>query len=617
MGGEPLLGSTSTSTLSRKRSFSEVDGCVQTVNTENNDRIIVSDAVVPNVCVVQESTTTTSSERKPEIHPSIETTDIPLSTTRTTTSVSVDPPPSANTNVSPDPSILMPIPLPNNDINIHNQNQTPPPPTSPSAPGFTLPNNNKKRKLSPASKQVRALEKEMKEKQRAEEKAKRDVERKKKEEERKKREEERKKKDEEREEERKKREEKKKAKDEERMKKEKVRQEFPPFFLQSHVKLAPPHRFERDINSLKYAREKLDSVFKKNRSSEEEGPVLKFRPSELFDMLPYRRRQGKPNGPTMKEIILRMQDAASNTIDLTGDEKTENPGNFLKKIPMKVLKFSEDVRPPYQGTFTNRLPEQQARRLCRNPFGRMVPNFNYDYDSEAEWEEPEEGEDLDSEGEEETSEDGDGEMEDFLDDGDDNAVAGRRRVLIGDLEPVCSGICWEGEGEIDPTLNSCRMEIISETLNFPIDPFSSVYWSKPTQVSRSPLKHLTHLSNQSLERAGAITNPSQKQISQSSGLLQPPSSTLPSSTLTTTLPSGQSTLLPGAPSTQKPRRPFPPDQVAEFKQVIAGSNLTKAGLIEVLKKRFPKVSKDIIKDTLNSTAQRLGQKEADKKWVLI
>lgn len=238
-------------------------------------------------------------------------------------------------------------------------------------------------------------------------------------------------------------------------------QEFPPFFLQSHVKLAPPHRFVRDINSLKYAREKLDSVFKKDRSSEEEGPVLKFRPSELFDMLPYRRRQGEPNGPTVKEILLRMQDAASNTIDLTRDEKTENPGNLLKKIPMKVLKFSEDVRPPYQGTFTKRLPEQQARRLCRNPFGRMVPDFNYDYDSEAEWEEPEEGEDLDSEGEEETSEDGDGEMEDFLDDGDDNAVAGRRRVLIGDLEPVCSGICWEGEGEIDPTLNSCRMEIIS------------------------------------------------------------------------------------------------------------------------------------------------------------
>lgn len=125
----------------------------------------------------------------------------------------------------------------------------------------------------------------------------------------------------------------------------------------------------------------------------------------------------------------------------------------------------------------------------------------------------------------------------------------------------------------------------TETLNFPIDPFSSEYWSKPIQTSRSPLKHLTHLSNRSSDRAGAIASPSQKQISPSSGLLQP-SFTLPSTTLTTTISSGHSKLLPAAAPSQKPRRAFPPDQVAEFKQAIAGSNLTKAGLIEVLKKRY-------------------------------
>ncbi|PGH07352.1 hypothetical protein GX51_01896 [Blastomyces parvus] len=691
MGGEPLPGSTSPSTLSRKRSFSEVDGCVQKVNLQdNNGGTGLPEVVAPNDGLKGSTTTHTAGMKSEihQIHPSIETAGIPQSTTTTksssasisTASLSVDSLPHANT---PDPSILSPIPVPNSTSNVQNQDQTPSPPpaASPATPGLVLPNNNKKRKLSPASKQARALEKEMKEKQKAEEKARKDEERKKKEEERKKKEEEKKRKDEEREEERRKREEKKKAKDEERlareeekkkrdeerMKKEKSQmrlnaffakpttsnststakavgggnsipvnessggpaatksepkplsdyeQEFPPFFLQSHVKLAPPHRFERDVDSLKHACEKLDSLFKKATSSEEEIPAMSFRPSELFDMLPYRRRQGKPNGPTVREILLEMQGAASNTIDLTGEKKTQNPGDLLRKIPMKVLKFSEDVRPPYQGTFTKRLPEPEARRLCRNPFGRIVRDFNYDYDSEAEWEEPEEGEELDSEGEEELSEDGDGDMDDFLDDGDDDAVGGRRRVIVGDLEPVCSGIHWEGEGDIDPMMSSCRMEVISETLNFPIDPFSSEYWSKPTAASRSPLKHLTHLSNQSLDRAGAVTNNlSQKQLSQSSGLLQPPS-TLPSN-LTTTLPSGQSTLLPVAPSNQKPRRPFPPDQVAEFKEVIAGSNLTKAGLIEVLKKRFPKVSKDIIKDTLTSTAQRLGQKEADKKWVLI
>ncbi|KAK2798100.1 hypothetical protein FQN51_007919 [Onygenales sp. PD_10] len=392
---------------------------------------------------------------------------------------------------------------------------------------------------------------------------------------------------------------------------------FPPFFLQSHVTLAPSHRFERDADSLKHVKEKVDAVLNKDETSRE-SQTLAFRPAELFNMMPYKRRMGRPNVPTVKEILISMQDTPSMPIDLTGGkpEPQARPQDLLKKHTMKLLKFSEDVRPPYQGTFSKRLSNQAAMKLCRNPFERMVPELNYDYDSEAEWEEPEEGEDLDSEGEEDISEDGDEDMEGFLDDGDEDLINGKRRIIVGDLEPVCTGICWEGDGDVEPALNSYRMEVISETLTFPIDPFSTAYWSKPSQASRSPLKHLTHLSNHASDRSSA--NAAQKRSPQSStGFLQPPTATIP--TTTSNLPPGQATL-PGAPvpaPTQKPRRPFPPDQVAEFKQVISGSNLTKAGLIEVLKKRFPKVSKDIIKDTLNCTAQRQGQKEADKKWVLI
>jgi hypothetical protein len=36
---------------------------------------------------------------------------------------------------------------------------------------------------------------------------------------------------------------------------------------------------------------------------------------------------------------------------------------------------------------------------------------------------------------------------------------------------------------------------------------------------------------------------------------------------------------------RKAKRAFPPDQLAELKQVIEGSDLTKTGLIEILKKR--------------------------------
>lgn len=54
-----------------------------------------------------------------------------------------------------------------------------------------------------------------------------------------------------------------------------------------------------------------------------------------------------------------------------------------------------------------------------------------------------------------------------------------------------------------------------------------------------------------------------------------------------------------------------------FKQAISGSDLSKVGLIEVLKKKFPGKSGAAIKSTLELVAKRVGAKEADKRWVLI
>jgi chromatin assembly factor 1 subunit A len=67
---------------------------------------------------------------------------------------------------------------------------------------------------------------------------------------------------------------------------------------------------------------------------------------------------------------------------------------------------------------------------------------------------------LDSEGEEEMSEDGDDDMDGFLDD-EDEQIDGRRRLVVGDLEPVCTGIKWQGEGDKDPILEAYRIETIS------------------------------------------------------------------------------------------------------------------------------------------------------------
>ncbi|KAB8265529.1 chromatin assembly factor 1 subunit A-domain-containing protein [Aspergillus pseudonomiae] len=507
----------------------------------------------------------------------------------------------------------------------------------------------KKRKLSPASKEAKQqekeakqLEKETKERQRLEEKAKKEEEKRVKEEEKKKR-------DAEREEERKRKEEKKKAKEEEkaakeeeRKKKEAAKEEekrakeeekkkkeraqpklnaffakpkppvqpsssalsaspkkssggdgstnepsheagtvsdyqraFPEFFLQSHTKVAPPHVFQRDPEALRLMREKLDASMKSSNNSEE---ALVFRPSEIFNMMPYKRRRGRLPA-SVREILQQIQSLN----DQAGtSEAVQRQRGLLKEVRMKSLRFGEDVRPPYQGTYSKPLSESSAYKMMRNPFYRGLPETNYDYDSEAEWEEPEEGEELDSEEEEEMSEDGEDDMDGFLDDEEDQVVDGKRRLIVGDLEPVCTGIQWHDQG-VKPELKAYRVETISDAVSLPIDPFSTVYWQKPK-------------TSEPAQTSGAGRS------SLHSFLGNPSASTQDGSALPL-LGSGKS------------KRPFPSELLAEFKQVVDGSDLSKLGLIEILKKRFPKVSKDALKDTLNSVATRVGQKEAEKKWV--
>ncbi|KAJ5104698.1 hypothetical protein NUU61_002045 [Penicillium alfredii] len=543
----------------------------------------------------------------------------------------------------------------------------------------------KKRKLSPSSKESKQHEKEEKERQKAEEKLKREEEKARKEEEKrlkaeekKKRdaereeekrakEEEKRKRETEREEERKQREEKKKAKEEEKaareeekrkreeekMKKSRsqmklnsffakppgssapasngnpftspskssvisetgaadaphsvlsdYRREFPDFFVQSHTTLAPTHRFERDSEALKHVRQTVDAFL---AHPQEPQP---FHPSEVFHTIPYHRRRGLRTA-TVKQILLQMQDASDATTQLGENHKStadSKPHDLLRRIPMKSLKFSEDVRPPYQGTYTRVVSEGSAKKLSRNPYHRGLPDTNYEYDSEAEWEEPEEGEDLDSEEEEEGSDEGDDDLDGFLDDEDDAFAGGKRRLIVGDLEPVCSGIQWAADG-VDPEFKNYQIETISDAVRFPIDPFSTAYWQRPRATDQGPTK------------GRAV--PSPLNISQT-----PPS--LDGPTVGGALP----------PTMSKLKRPFPPDQLEEFKQVVEGSDLSKIGVVEILKKRyvlpwlllpklenlwallispdafrFPKVSKETLKATLDQVAVRVGNKEADKKWV--
>jgi chromatin assembly factor 1 subunit A len=325
------------------------------------------------------------------------------------------------------------------------------------------------------------------------------------------------------------------------------RRAFPDFFLHPHTYVAPQHRFERDAEALAHLRTTVDSSF--NKGSAEQ---IAFRPSELFKLIPYKRRRGYQK-MSVKDILLQMQSLS----DLPEtSEAARKLQESLKQVRMKSLKFGEDVRPPYQGTYTKHLPKEKGAKLMRNPFRRELPEVNYDYDSEAEWEDAEEGEELDSEEEDEGSEDGDEDMDGFLDDEDDHLANGKRRLLVGDLEPVCSGIKWQDQ-ESDPDLQNYKIETILPSITFPIDPFSTSYWQKP----KVPEPGQTNGLGQRATLHSFMGNPAH----QNSGSLA--------------MQDGN------AVAAGKSKRAFPVEQLAEFKTVVEGSDLTKTGLIEILKKR--------------------------------
>ncbi|KKY18388.1 putative chromatin assembly factor 1 subunit a [Phaeomoniella chlamydospora] len=387
---------------------------------------------------------------------------------------------------------------------------------------------------------------------------------------------------------------------------------FLDFSLPSNTVIAPYYRCHRDAKALKNAVASIDEALTKT-----DAVNIDFDVHSLFRSNAVVTRRGRLPRRSVRELVNTMGGSSNEPIDLTGDHS--NKGRVsLAGIPVKVLFFREDVRPPYQGTYTRRVSPKSATKLSRRPFSRSLPDTNYDYDSEAEWEPPQEGdEDLESEDDDEEDE-GDDDMDGFLDDENDTAT---KKGLLGgnEMEPVCTGIVWEGERENmvinGLNLNSMRIDVLNDDHQFPIDPFSNKYW-KPTKSeevssassttsmqppSRSPLTSVK--SSNAVFNQGTIAP-----VTQSSGE--------PQLVMKAT---GQQPSTRGRPrkDPSRPLKMISPDLLPEFKQAVSGSNLSKAGLVEVLKKQFPKIAKDIIKDTLTAVATREGVKEADKVWVLV
>ncbi|KAI9828350.1 MAG: hypothetical protein M1832_002778 [Thelocarpon impressellum] len=366
---------------------------------------------------------------------------------------------------------------------------------------------------------------------------------------------------------------------------------FPPFFVQTHVAVAPQNRFSKADDALQATRDRIDQYLKREASTEEthEHACETFDIKRLHAPSNTWNRSNRPRH-SVKQLIAQLHGSPSNPVDLTDAASQPRSEDLLAGVPVKFLQFAEDVRPPYRGTYSKLPHEKSSLGRGRNPFQRALPNTNYDYDSEAEWEEPEDGEDLDSEGEEDagSEEEGD-EMDGFLDDEDmpeGPAGAGnRRRVTGGDMEPVSSGMCWElahgrplqhskVEGSPTASLGQYRLEVISEAVRMPIDPFSASYWQKPTELSQADNGTKTGLSEMNPPRLPLLA------VNRCNATVNGPLATLAWG--------GKASggLLPvPAPTALGSKRTIRAEDMADFRDAVQGSDLTKTGLIEVLKKR--------------------------------
>ncbi|KAF1941180.1 hypothetical protein EJ02DRAFT_512591 [Clathrospora elynae] len=380
---------------------------------------------------------------------------------------------------------------------------------------------------------------------------------------------------------------------------------FLPFNLPAHTILAPTNTFLEDPAKMTAAQTRLDDIVAHKDVCTE--PITR---ETLKSSLPARSHR-RHRTATIAEVVECFNGSSDQPIDLTNDKRTSarHPLDMLKDIPMKYIHFCKDVRPPYYGTYTRPYTDAEAARMARNPLSKTRQDTDYDYDSEAEWEEPEEGEDLDSDGEDDNEDEAEDDLDGFLDDEEDPQV--KRRPLSGDLVPVSTGLCWEDEDRVSK-LNDGSGAICTEFKGFEmgflldphirsIDPFSTGYWTPEPSTVTSAV---------SIAKKDNPTN----------GVMNPPRVPLTQRTMngllnTLNTPQASPAGTPSKPG--KAKRLIPTEQLPAFKAEIEGKDLTKIGMIEALKKLFPKLPKDAISNTLSVVAARVGPTEKEKRWVLI
>nr|XP_036581995.1 chromatin assembly factor 1 subunit A [Colletotrichum truncatum]KAF6790552.1 chromatin assembly factor 1 subunit A [Colletotrichum truncatum] len=370
---------------------------------------------------------------------------------------------------------------------------------------------------------------------------------------------------------------------------------FKPFFVHETVRMAKSP-FEMDEETQVAKSTILEEFFQGKRTKEiRKGD---FDPVEALQ-LPSRPAPRGRIYPPVKYTVEKMRKLTQKAEGASEEDKKaimKETTDALRNIPIKTLRFWQDVRPPYKGTVTLR-PYQAGkdgmRRLARKPTLRDLMPINYDHDSEAEWES--EGEDVDIDDDDEEDLDGDDDMDEFLDDSEDTGPA--RYVSANGLEPVSTGLCWEDRKRMGPvrTVYEHRMEFILESLDrhSGIDPFSTKYWEpEPKPKAAKATK----------DKASKEKASKEKVVAESS------------------TPANAFQALGAKNNAQSlPKKLLENNHLQELKKVIqANPKIAKGGLIDLsyVALAHAKISRSEIKEAIATIAERSGGQGRAGTWVL-
>ncbi|ORY24369.1 hypothetical protein BCR39DRAFT_546875 [Naematelia encephala] len=323
-------------------------------------------------------------------------------------------------------------------------------------------------------------------------------------------------------------------------------------------------------------------------------------------------------------------------------QQAEDPRKVLaqlknrSKFPWKTLAFTEQIRPPYSGTFT----KKSVTVGPRTPFAQD-PTFDYSYDSGDEWQDDEGGDDVDeadvasatSDVEDDQTE---GEFDDWLDDSEDAVYAPPPADLDDDMPlqltngmdqprlnmkvvkksrevpkrvvkvtPYWKGPVWESKlGEGTEGMEAYRIQLLNDS-PCALDPFAFTSEDPPQSYKGvfSTAVIGTNLNVRCLLSTNVISPPAVD-----AALV----STDASASVTDLTPGGM--IQAGKARVSGPKIAFPSSHLAELLGLIDGNTKIRTDLISQLKAHFDTVtSKAAIEAKIKEVATREG-KAKDSRW---